>query len=61
MSEEDMVGWCQGGYEKIWSVPGGCTVSEENGEGRERGHQANSGLRVTWLLNHYVCVCVSVV
>jgi len=24
-----MVGWCQGGFEEIWYVPGGCTVSEK--------------------------------
>ena len=28
-SEEDMFGWHQGGYEKLWLVPGGCVVSEK--------------------------------
>jgi len=28
-SEEDMVGQYQRRYEEIWSVPGGCTVSEK--------------------------------
>jgi len=28
-SREDVVWWCQGGYENVWSVVGGCTVSEE--------------------------------
>ena len=28
-SDEDMVVWCQRGYEKIWSVLGGCTVLEK--------------------------------
>jgi len=32
-----MVGWYQGGYEKLWSVTGGHTVSEKNGEGKLRG------------------------
>jgi len=28
-SEEDMFGWRQGGYEKLWLVPRGCVVSEK--------------------------------
>jgi len=24
-----LVGWCEGGCEKLWSVTGGCTVLEK--------------------------------
>jgi len=36
-----MVGWYQGGYEKLWSVTGGHTVSEKKWRRKIKGQFAN--------------------
>jgi len=50
-SEEGTVGWYQGGYEEIWSLPRGCVVSEKRWKRKINGHSANPGSPGTCPLN----------
>ena len=59
MREEELVGWCEGGYEQFWHVLGAQVRNRWRTE--IEGHLANSGLLENCRWNGvYVCVCVCV-